>query len=168
MNFIPTDKHKAVSRWGLPVLAGFSACMGLLGTQNTLAVWDNMSERETMTRVSVQRSQLRAQEKTEAELAQIQQRAQLSDAYQRANVLDHTCGVRLNRFRYNPGTVDQDLINWGLNPTAPIFNPALGRWYPLYAESGHLVAAVKDGAVITIDTEPAMSAGKMCTFGQLK
>ena len=168
MNFIPIDKHKFVSRWGLAVLTGFSACMGLLGAQNTLSVWDNMSERQTMARISAQRSQVQAQQQAQAQLAEIERQAQISAAYNRANILEHTCGTTLSRFRYNPGTVDDDLIRWGINPQAPVFNPNPGRWYPLYDESGYLVAAVRNGSIITRDSEPAMSAGAMCTFGELK
>jgi predicted membrane metal-binding protein len=167
MNFIPTDKHKFISRWGLSALAGFSACMGLLGAQNTLSHWDTLSQSETTTRVANQFTREQTKRRTEAELAQIEQRSQISDAFQRANVLDHSCGTTLSRFRYNPGTVDDDLIRWGINPQAPVFNPNPGRWHPIYAESGHLVAAIRNGSIITIDSKPSMSAGAMCTFGEL-
>lgn len=167
MTFIPADKHKFIARWGLPLLAGFSSCMGLVGAQNTLAVWDRMSERETLARVSSQNQRLQNQQTTEQELLQIQQRDAISQAHREAKILDYSCGTKLNNFQYNPGSVDGDLIAWGIDATDPIYNPRPGFWHPIYAESGHLVAAVRDGSIITIDTFPGMDAGAMCSNGQI-
>lgn len=168
MTFIPTDRHKFIGRWGLPILAGFASCMGLLGTQNTLAVWDRMSERETLARVAIQHQQLQARQTTEQELAQIEQRAAISEAHQKAQILDYSCGTTLTNFKYNPGSVDGDLIAWGIDPTDPVLNPRPGQWHPVYSEAGQLVAAVRNGQIVTVDTLPDMDAGVMCSTGLLK
>lgn len=141
--------------------------MGVLGAQNTLAIWDAMSDRRAQTELAVQREQLQARKLAEQQIAEIEQQEAISQAHQAAQLLDYSCGTRLNDFRLQPGTVDQDLINWGIDPTDPIYNPQPGRWYPLWSEAGQLVGAVKDGSILTIDSAPGMDAGQMCSTGNL-
>lgn len=167
MTFIPSDKHKLISRWGLPAFAGLACCMGLLGTQNTLAVWDRMSERQTLARVAEQHDQLEARRSATHQIAEIQQQEAVSEAHQAAQILDYSCGTRLNNFKLNPGRVDGDLIAWGIDPTDPIYNPQPGRWHPLWSEAGQLAGAIRDGSIVTIDSMPGMDAGRICTNGTL-
>jgi hypothetical protein len=76
MSFIPSEPNRLIERWGLAALAGLSACLGLLGAQQTFAHWDGLSQQATASRVrlTTQRAQ------TLARIAEIEQQRAVIDA----------------------------------------------------------------------------------------